>query len=85
LTLVGAFLVLLAGHRASAQTGGVTGTGTGGTVGSLSTSDFTLSLERYVGNNTWAQMDATTQKYFFNRARCECAADTKNWSGSFRR
>ena len=74
--------VLLAAGHANAQ-----GTGAGGTLGTtaaakLVSSDFTIYLQKY--NNGWVQMNSVEQTYFFNRARCECNGDVKNYSGYFR-
>lgn len=51
----------------------------------LSTDDLALSLLRYdVGQAGWVKLAPTEQAYFFNRARCECAADTAAFAGSFK-
>jgi hypothetical protein len=51
----------------------------------LAASDFTVYLESYdPGSKQWGQMNATTQQFFFNRARCECDADKTNFKGSFK-
>jgi len=78
-----ATFTLLAANRAQGQTGGVVGTGAGGVTGAsgaLAATDFTIKYEYYDGKN-WVQMNDTQQKYFFNRARCECVKDTTNWTG----
>jgi hypothetical protein len=61
-------------------------TGTGSTTGTpLSASDLPLYVESYdKDQKAWVQMNATTQQFFFNRARCECAADETDWTGSFK-
>ncbi len=76
LTFVGAVFVLVGGQGASAQTGGITGTGAGGTVGTtaLAATDFTILFEKYDGKN-WVQMNSVDQQYFFNQARCQCDQD----------
>jgi hypothetical protein len=51
----------------------------------LTAADFAYHLQRYdVAQQSWLQMNATEQAYFFNRARCECAGDTTSFSGYFR-
>jgi hypothetical protein len=51
----------------------------------LAASDFTYHLQYYdLSQQTWVQMTPTEQAYFFNRARCECASDTTNFTGYFR-
>ena len=79
-----ATFALLASSRAHGQgTGGTLVSGTGGVTGAsgaLAASDFTIKYEYYDGKQ-WVQMNDTQQKYFFNRARCECVADSTNWTG----
>ena len=71
-------LILVWPSGAWAQTGGTVGTGPG----SLSSSDFSLFIESYdPGRKTWVQLSAVQEKYFFNRARCECVGDVTNYSG----
>jgi hypothetical protein len=68
-------LAFLMAGRSSADTGGTTGTGAGGTTGTLAASDFTsLYFEKWNGNDDWGQLNQTETKFFFNRARCECAS-----------
>ena len=51
----------------------------------LSSSDFTLSLERFdQTSGAWVKLNPNEQAYFFDRARCECAGDATNYTGSFR-
>jgi hypothetical protein len=68
---------LTAAGRASAQTGGAPGTS------GLNRSDFEVYYEHFDGRN-WVQMDETEQRYFFNRARCECDRDTTGFAGAVR-
>lgn len=80
-------LPLFAANRASAQFGGASGTGVGGASGAaaLTAADFTIKYEYYDSKQkTWVQMNETQQKYFFNRARCECVGDNTNYSGYFK-
>lgn len=67
-------IAFLAVGDSSAQTTTNTTTSTSiGTATKLSSSDFSMYLERY-NNGNWIQMNDTETKYFFNRARCECGA-----------
>jgi hypothetical protein len=48
----------------------------------LVASDFTFKFEAYnPDNKSWSQLNDTEANYFFNRARCECAADTTDYTG----
>jgi hypothetical protein len=80
---VATFAFLASNHAYGQGTGGTVVSGAGGAtgaLGALATSDFTIKYEYYDGKN-WVQMNDTQQKYFFNRARCECVADKTNWTG----
>ena len=55
------------------------------TAPALSSADFAFSIERYDAlAGTWVRLNPTEQAFFFNRARCECAADTSNFTGSIK-
>jgi hypothetical protein len=51
----------------------------------LSSTDFAFSVERYDPlAGAWVELAPTEQAFFFDRARCECAEDTRNFAGSIR-
>ena len=83
-----ATIALLASNHAHGQgTGGTVVSGAGGVTGSaspLTASDFTYYLEQTKDGKNWVQLNTTDQQYFLNRARCECATDTTNFTGSFK-
>jgi hypothetical protein len=83
LTCLLACSVVSVASDAAAQTGSTSGTSG---YGALSwASDFTWYLQRWdPDGKQWIQLNATEQKYYFNRARCECDADKTNLKGSFR-
>ena len=55
------------------------------TSAALAPSDFSFYTERYdAAQKIWVQMNATEQQCFFDRARCECAGDSNNYTGSFK-
>ena len=51
----------------------------------LSSADFVFSFERYDAlAGAWVALNPTEQAFFFDRARCECAEDTSNFTGSIK-
>jgi hypothetical protein len=55
------------------------------TAPALSSADFAFSIERYdTLAAAWVRLNPTEQAFFFDRARCECAADTSNFTGSIK-
>jgi hypothetical protein len=55
------------------------------TAPALSSADFAFSIERYDAlAGAWVRLNPTEQAFFFDRARCECAEDTSNFTGSIK-
>jgi hypothetical protein len=55
------------------------------TAAALSSTDFAFSIERYDAlAGMWVKLNPTEQAFFFDRARCECAEDTSNFTGSIK-
>ena len=82
-------LITLASSTASAQLdAGAIDTGisdAAATAPALSATDFAFFIERYdAATATWVTLTPTEQTFFFDRARCECAGDSSNFTGSVR-
>ena len=57
----------------------------GTAVAPLLPSDFAIYIEGYEPRQkAWLRLNATEQRFFFNRARCQCAGDTSNYTGFFK-